>query len=235
MVTRIGSMAVEWANSQLTYTAIGMSVTDTASNANSKLINLAVDGNSKFSITKDGIFRITPDLPSNSNISLFNIVNSGEELISVTPNTVQSRINVVLEGQTTYVKSYAEGLQYINLGSGTELTLDLGQASTFVVEQAYFGNTGNITKIDIIKPNTIIDEYLRTYSCSVMFRGNLVIRDSVWANANIWFPGGFGVNALPNTSIITLINNTTGNVLTRHEWPSNTWFGINSGRGFLPV
>lgn len=235
MVTRIGSMSVEWANSQLTYTAVGMSVTDTASNANSKLINLSVDGNSKFSITKDGIFRITPDLPSNSNISLFTIINSGEELIGVTPNTVQSKINVVLEGQTTYVRSYGEGLQYINLGSGSELTLDLGQASTFIVEQYYAGNTGNISKIEFIRPNTIIDEYFRTYSCSVLFRGNISISDAVWSNANVWWPGGFGLSALANSSILTFVNTVTANSTQIHEWPSNTWMGINSGRGFLPV
>lgn len=235
MTIRIGSMQQEWANSDIVYTAIGMSVTDNASSPNSKLINLAVDGNSKFSITKDGIFRITPDLPGNSNISLFNIVNSGEQLIDITPNTVHSAINVVLEGQTTYVRSYAEGLQYINLGSNTELTLDLGVASTFVVEQYYTGSTGSLSKIQFVKPNTIIDDFLRTYSCSVLFRGNIAIPDTVWSNANVWWPGGFGYSALANASILTFVNTTMATYSQSGEWPSNTWMAINSGREFRPV
>ena len=235
MTVRIGSMATEWANSDIVYTAVGLHVTDNASSYNSKLINLSVDGNSKFTISKAGLFRITPDLPDDSSNAIFAIVNSGETLLDITPSTVHSTANVILEGQTNYITAYAEGLQYIDMGGPGELLIDLGVASTFVVDQRAAGEAGAITKITFVKPQTRIDEFLRSYSCSIVFKGKISIPDAVWHSANVMWPGGLGKNVTQNTSILSFINTTTANRMHQNEYPSNTWIAINSGIGFLPV
>lgn len=54
MVARIYDMADEWTEGATVYTAIKMNVTDTASDAGSKLLDLQVGGSSKFTVNKDG-------------------------------------------------------------------------------------------------------------------------------------------------------------------------------------
>lgn len=237
MPVRIGSMTTEWANSQIVYTAIGMHITDTASASDSKLINLSVNSNSKFSVDKTGLFRITPDLPANSTISLFSVVNSGEELIEITPNTWHNYSNVVLVGSTNYIKTYTEGLQYIQLNGAGTVTFDLGIASTFIVD-AWAGNT-SITGINFVKPGCVIDDYTRSYSCSVLFRGNIIISDAVWSSANVRWPGGVGPGGanrqVKNETILTFLNSTTDGGAGAYAYPSNTWIGISGGLGFKPV
>lgn len=56
MSQNINSMTVTWNNAGTTFAAIQMDVTDTASNAASKLLDLKVAGTSKFSVNKTGSF-----------------------------------------------------------------------------------------------------------------------------------------------------------------------------------
>jgi hypothetical protein len=56
-------MVDTWNNVTETYTAIKMDVTDTASAANSLLLDLQVDGVSKFSVDKTGVITVGGPVP----------------------------------------------------------------------------------------------------------------------------------------------------------------------------
>jgi len=71
MTTPISNMATTWnASTEAVNTAIGMNVTDTQSDANSRLISLKVDNNDRLYVTKDG------SLYSNGDIFANNLVSS---------------------------------------------------------------------------------------------------------------------------------------------------------------
>jgi hypothetical protein len=67
----LSNMGATWnASTEAVNTAIGMNVTDTQSDANSRLISLKVDNNDRLYVTKDG------SLYSNGDIFANNLVSS---------------------------------------------------------------------------------------------------------------------------------------------------------------
>lgn len=77
MTVNIFDFADTWNDGATTFNGIKLDVTDTASDAASKLIDLQVGGTSRFSVNKNG----TLTLPENERIAFgtfFNIVSSGD-------------------------------------------------------------------------------------------------------------------------------------------------------------
>lgn len=68
----IYDMTDQWDDGGTAFNAIKMNVTQTASAANSKLIDLQIGGSSKFNVDKDGNVTGTNIIPSGDDVSKFN-------------------------------------------------------------------------------------------------------------------------------------------------------------------
>lgn len=203
MTVKIGEMTAEFSNSSIAYVAIGMDVNDISSNVQSRLVNLSVNGNSRFSIVKDGKLTINANV-SSSNIIL-QVSNNNSEIIKVTPNV--AKVNT-----TAHIRSYAEEYKLL---TGTNLVLNLGQASVF-------GAT-NITSISFVKPVTH-ETSTESYSCSLVLFNAGSVANSVWSSADIVWPNGtlpLDMNNRPAVLTFLNINN------------SDTWYGIVSGKDYI--
>lgn len=204
MTVKIGEMTSEFSNASIAFVAIGMEVTDNGSNADSRLLNLSANGNTKFSIVKNGRMNITANVDSNTN--LIQVVNNNEELVRVTPNV--AKIDT-----TTYVKSYAEAYKLL---TGNNLVLDLREASVFGT------NSTSISSISFVKPVTN-EADVEVYSCSLVLFAGGTISSSVWSTANVVWTSGLSPSGLSTQpAILTFMS--IGN--------SSTWYGIISGHNY---
>lgn len=86
MTVRISNMTSTFANLEIVYNAISMDVTDTASDANSTLINLKVANTVKFSVRKDGFVYSSSDANIANTITTTNIQSNTANVQTATVN-----------------------------------------------------------------------------------------------------------------------------------------------------
>lgn len=230
MTVKISEMTTTFANANISYVAIGMEVTDNASANTSKLINLSVNGNSKFQVTKQGSLRINTDYPPSSDFPILSIDNRSSNVIVVSPNTATFSQNTVIE-KDAFVKSYSEGVEIVN-ATGPNLdtvNINLANGSVFFVKSAF--NT--IRQLNLIKPNVMISNAIsdgRAYSCSLIINKNITINTAFWSSASVKFASNVILRYVSsnNYSVYTLMNFN----ISSEPILSNTWFGIVSGESF---
>ena len=117
----VSEMTATWDASGTTFRAIRMNVTDTASASDSMLIDLKVDGNSRFNVNKNGYIEINPvfddggagttlfqgikmdvtDTSSSSSSDFIQLLTGGSEKFSVRKDGSASAANVVSVGTGT--------------------------------------------------------------------------------------------------------------------------------------
>lgn len=165
MTVKIGEMTAEFANSTNTYVAIGMNVTDSASSANSKLLNLMQNNNTRVSVEKTGALKINGEVTGSNN--LFTIQNFNNNIITVDANNITLHQNTI-SNQTSYVRAYSEG--FISQNSRV---LDLTKASVFKLPQTYGGTP------TFILPN--IPNH--AFSCTVLYQ--TIVGNESWAGM-VW-------------------------------------------------
>lgn len=129
-------MSDVWDNVAVTWNAIKMNVTDTASDANSKLIDLQVGGASRFNVGKNGEIVgnvvianslsgtvTTPLLQNgNSNIAITANGNISMSASGVPNELVVSSSGVDVDGTLRLIKDYTEQLNNV---TGNSLTVNL--------------------------------------------------------------------------------------------------------------
>lgn len=101
MTVPVANMTATFSNASITYDAIGMNVTDTASNANSTLINLKVGGTSRFNVKKTG--EVTANVV-NANTLNANTLNANT--LYVTNATPASATATGVKGQIVWDTNY---------------------------------------------------------------------------------------------------------------------------------
>lgn len=214
MTVRIADLTAQFANSAITYVGVGLHVIDAGSAPESKMLNMSVNSNNKFSISKDGTVEINGYMPDS--YKLFIINERDHNLVSVTNN-------VAAMNTTTYVKTYAEG--YIDVGNDTtkDLTFDLSKASVF-------GTTANqINSISFVIPNTLHGKQ-EAYSCSVVFyRPPWFGPSDIWTQAGVKWAYGSPPRFIPDSfetgpTILTFLNINTD---------PDIWYAAISGIDFV--
>lgn len=229
MTVKIGEMKTTFSNANVVYVAIGMEVTDNASANTSKLINLSVNEESKFQVTKDGTLKINTDFPPNSKFPILSIDNNSSNVMVVVPNNIIFSQNTVIE-KDAFVKSYSEGIEIIN-ASGPNLdhvTINLANASVFFIKTSY----GTLRQLTLAKPNVMVKSSIadgRAYSCSLVIDKGITINTAFWTSANVKFGSNVYTRSSSNNySVYTLMNFD----IKSESSLSNTWFGIVSGENF---
>src|SRR5689334_13005696 len=106
--TPIGALTAIWNSGGTVFNAIKMSVTNTASAAGSKLLNLLVGGVSKFSVDASGNVVMTGNLslPSGGNIANLTEVISGEIEVPVEGSQYWLCVNWPTNGLVTVTTTY---------------------------------------------------------------------------------------------------------------------------------
>lgn len=213
MTVKIGEMTATFANSQIAHTAIGMNVTDNGSHANSKLLNLSVNSNSKFTIIKDGQTRIHTDFPGNSKNVILSINNANNNIIAVSPNSIH--LNVDTKSTTHFfVKSYSEAA--VDVGSST--VFDLNQGSVFICNPSVFDSA------TFIKPNTAFSsDPSQTFTCTVIVRNADTASNTVWQGSNIIWPNLNYPKPAGNVAVYNFMNIGS----------SNLWYALHGGENFM--
>lgn len=108
MTVRISNMTSTFANLEIAYNAISMDVTDTASDANSTLLNLKVANTSKFSVRKDGTFFTTTDANIGNNLIAVNVQTNTANVQTLTVNVATiTTVNVQAITTNTFVSETA--------------------------------------------------------------------------------------------------------------------------------
>ena len=103
MTVRISNMKSTFANLEIAYNAISMDVTDTASDANSTLLNLKVANTSKFSVRKDGTVFATTDANIGNTVFALNVQSNTANIQTATINlaTITTANVQLLKSNTT--------------------------------------------------------------------------------------------------------------------------------------
>lgn len=215
MTVKLANLTAQFANSALAYVGIGLNVIDAGSAPESKIMNLSVNANNRFSIDKKGTVAINGNNASD-NVALFTISEDSTQLVKVTTN-------VAAIYTTNYVKTYAEGYIDIMVGSDEHLSIDLSKASMFGVRTNNAMNSFNT--ITFTAPKTLHgrDE---GYSCSVIFYDDIFRfpRGNIWLDAGVkWSHGIAPPEECYGTTILTFLNQST---------EPNVWYGIVSGVNF---
>ncbi len=123
----IFNMVDTWTASGTTYTAIKMNVTDTASDASSLLMDLQVDGASKFSVKKDGYALFSRD--GSGDMAHFTAANGNGNVRQMSTAQIDAWIEYVpymyADGAyvTTLLAVVTDGTGNI-IGNGTESMTD---------------------------------------------------------------------------------------------------------------
>lgn len=204
MTVRIGEMSAEFANANTTFVAIGLTVNNAASGANSMLLNFNVNGNSKFSISKSG--KTSINAYESANTELLKIKNYSNEIVKVSSEV--AKMNT-----TTYVKSYTEGYKVV---SGSSLILDLSQASVFGTTSTTINSiTFSVPSIEPAEPHV--------FSCSLILFNGANFGGSVWSNAGVVWSTGVEPTGLTGPTILTFMNVSNA---------PGVWYGVISGKNY---
>lgn len=204
MTVRIGEMSAEFANANVTFVAIGMTVNNAASAANSMLLNFNVNDNSVFSISKTGKTTINSNVGNDT--ELMKIKNNNTEVVKLTSNV--AKMNA-----TTYIKSYSEGYKVL---SGSSLNLDLSKASVF-------GTTSTTINSITFSVPAVDPTETHVFSCSLVLFNGATFGGSVWSNAGVQWSLGTIPTGLVGTTILTFMNVSSA---------PGIWYGVISGRNY---
>jgi hypothetical protein len=161
--TPIGALTAVWNNAGTVFNAIKMSVTNTASAAGSKLLNLLVGGVSKFSVDVSG------NVVVGGNITL---PGSGNNVINL-PEVISGQIEVPVEGAVYYLcirwpYSGTVTLTTTFLQSGS-CTVAFGTGAGVMAGGSHAATARSITSsVTAVAPGSVI--YLGTTSVNAALR-----------------------------------------------------------------
>lgn len=122
MTVKISSMTATFNDAANTYTAVGMDVTDTASAANSALLNLKVGGTSKFAVNKNGTAFTNAVVSNTANVNTLNATTANVTTLNVTTANVNV-LNAPTVNATT-VNGKITIQPYNGIGSPGQLAWD---------------------------------------------------------------------------------------------------------------
>lgn len=213
----IGNVNDLFANANLSFTTLGLKVTDYVNSIGNKLLNITSNNktNTAFTIDVNGGLTTNSSSNLNSNI-LFSVANSNSRLFLVSnANSAQTFINAKID-KTMHVKTYTEDALFVRSINGV-LTLDLRNSHTFIVST---DATPAISTINIIKPSYDLNANV-AYSATMIFGGSAIVSPSAWVTAGVQWPGGIKPN-IANSKVISILNTSD----------SNTWYGF-SGTSFI--
>lgn len=235
MTIPIGSMTANFVGSNTVYTAIGMHVTDESSANASKLMHLTVDGESRFTVFKDGGLRISTGTSNPpGNVKLLQISDNGKDVLSVSRDLMIISGNAVFRNNIT-VGAYAEGYSNVYTTNSVAI-LDVSKSSVFRLSSS----NNHISRF-VISGLEAFDGYYSGFSYDwnavrPAMSITLIMKNGTTIPAGAWRAGG-DASAIYWSNGITPIT-PTGNdvyVLTNTydlQGYQNIWYGIIAGQDF---
>lgn len=213
----IGNVNEIFANSNLSYTMMGLKIFDYVNNTNNKALDIVASNgangnantNTRFTIDVTGGLTIIANVNNRAVFSVSNTFNTNITLLALSSNSFQTNANAVVFGKGVHTRSYAETLTFVRTVNGN-LTIDLSNSHTFAISSD--GTTVN--KINIIKPSYNANV---AYSATLIFGNDVNVAQSAWATANVQWPDSIKPN-VANSHIIALLN----------AGGDNTWYGFGS-------
>jgi hypothetical protein len=159
-MAQLHTLSDVWNNVLVAWTAIKMNVSDSASAAESKLLDLLINGASKFSVTKDGAVHASPGTVNDPAFAMIGDPGSGlygptvgtlsialteTEVLALTPTAASFRIPVAPPLGTVAMPSIptsdtgGAGINFINKTSVSIVTNSIERFRMGVDGVAYFG------------------------------------------------------------------------------------------------
>jgi hypothetical protein len=141
----ISAMAKTWNDAGTTFTAIGLDVTDTASNAASLLMDLQVGGTSQFTVAKDGGVRakngshLIPGYSFQNNTDDGFGLLAGSQIYAILGGTPQ--LGVIGGGQVRLVDL---GFSVTNAGNGARVILTSDDANILALRNGASAQTKRV-------------------------------------------------------------------------------------------
>lgn len=139
MAVSISNLSTTFANSSFTYNAISMNVNASSYAANSTLLNLKTNGNTKFSVDVDGVITASPLVISTSNI----------ERMRITPNGF-----IGIGTSLPNVRLQVEGTINDSIGNVRDIPIN-NQTGAYIATINDVGKTISITTGGVTIPNAI--------------------------------------------------------------------------------
>lgn len=230
-------MTANFASSNTVYTAIGMHVTDEGAANTSKLLHMTVDGESRFTIWKDGGLRISSNsslVPGNT--KLFQINDKGRDIISISANQISLGSNTVFNN-TVIVGAHVESFIDVYT-TDSVVTLDTTKASVFrirssnnYVSRIVLANAGyGIADGVIYSPNSSGNAF-PAIAITLVFGSGITIPTSVWDNAKVYWSF---FNTYPTSPTGNDVYVLTSTYRESFEYPYTvlSWHGVVAGQNY---